>query len=405
MGKLWGSMSDQVMRERLFETGEAAVKRGVAPGLVALVNCDGAELYYEAHGRKASVARGGEAGDWVNAPLQRDDVFDLASLTKVLCTTILAAQLVQDGAWGLDQPLPAPCDRPLETTTLAELLAHCSGLTAHVPYYVDYAWPSEESRESILHRVLQAPVAYPPRSQAVYSDLGFILLGTAIEWHYGQRLDQVFENRIARPLGLDRNDEHWVGFLPLDTPSKSLPEGLEPRVLPTECYEDPEGERSPIGDYHKLRYRWSGQERWARGQVHDDNCYCLLGVAGHAGLFGTARGVAQIASAWLDGDALGIDIALRKRFESKCNLAQVAHTRGLGWDGVGSESPLERGAFCHLGYTGTGLWIERGPANAIYVLLSHRVHTGRQNAEGIRELRKQFCAHAKNCTRNRNQSR
>lgn len=391
-------MTEPTPRQGLFEICEQATP-AVAPGLVALVRGGGAELYHEAHGVRALVNAGGRAADWVDRPVQRDDIFDLASLTKVLCTTILSAQLVQEGVWGLDQPLPAPCDKPGPNTTLAEILAHCSGFPAHKPFYKDYAWPSEESRDSLLHRVLESPASYPAKSQSVYSDLGFITLGAAIEWQLGERLDRIFEDRIARPLGLDQSGPDWVGFLPLDTPSRALPAGLDARVLPSEVYGDPEGPTALEGDYQQLRYRWAGPERWARGQVHDDNAYCLLGVAGHAGLFGTASGVAQIAQAWLAGAPLGLEPELLQRFETQVPWIQDKGTRCLGWDGVSADSALDPRAFCHLGYTGTGLWIERGDTPAIYVLLSHRVHTGRSDSQGIRELRRRFCQAAKEWVR------
>lgn len=384
-------MSDQAMRERLFSTCEQAITQGVAPGLVALIQRDGGQLYHEAHGRRASVDAGGSASEWVSAPLRRDDIFDLASLTKVLCTTILTAQLVEQGDWCLDAPLPAPCDRPTSETTLADVLAHCSGFCAHQPFYTEYAWPSEQSRDSLLHRVLETPAQYPRKSKAVYSDLGFITLGAAMEWHYGQRLDRIFEDRIARPLGLDGNDEHWVGFLPLDVPSATMTPGLDGRVLPSEVYRNPESASASEGDYHQLRYRWAGPEHWARGQVHDDNAYCMLGVAGHAGLFGTAAGVAQIANAWLAGGPLGLSQETLQRFETKVPGLDASSTRCLGWDGVAQDSPLSPNAFCHLGYTGTGLWIERDRVNAVYVLLSHRVHKGRQDPTAIRALRRSVC--------------
>lgn len=384
-------MSEEMQRDRLFSTLEHAVQAEVAPGLVALVQVRGAQLYHEAHGVRASIDAGGQAGDWVGQAVARDDLFDLASLTKVLCTTILAAQLVQEGSWQLDAPLPTPCDRPFPETTLFEILAHCSGFAAHLPFYVDYAWPSAESRDSLLHRVLETSAAYPAKSKAVYSDLGFITLGAAIEWHYGQRLDQVFEQKIARPLGLDLDPQDWVGFLPLDTPTSLLSAGVDARVLPTEVYKDPDGANPGEGDYQRLRYRWSGDEHWARGQVHDDNAFCLLGVAGHAGLFGTASGVARIARAWIDGAPLGISPKLSARFEARANPELKDSTRCLGWDGVSQDSPLSDSACCHLGYTGTGLWFERGCADAIYVLLSHRVHAGRGDAAAIRALRREFC--------------
>lgn len=386
-------MDGEGSRQRLFSTCEAGVAQAVAPGLVALVERQGASLYHEAHGLRASRCggSGGQGEQWVGAPAQRDDIFDLASLTKVLCTTILAAQLVSEGTWTLDEPLPGPYGGPWKQSSLADVLAHCSGYPAHVPFYRDYSWPSQESRDSVLHRVLNTPAEYPLRSRAVYSDLGFIALGAALEWQHGKRLDQLFEDRVARLLGLDRAPEYWVGFLPLDHPSEELPPGLDERILPSEVYQDPEGATPASGDYQALRYRWAGPERWARGQVHDDNAYCMLGVAGHAGLFGSAAGVAQIARAWLLGDPLQIAAEVRERFEQRWPGGPKDSTRALGWDGVAAQHGMSPRAFCHLGYTGTGLWIDPEGGDAFCLLLSHRVHRGRGDAAGIRGLRQRFC--------------
>ena len=215
--------------------------------------------------------------------------------------------------------------------------------------------------------IAKEELIYERGSRSLYSDLGFMLLGCAVERLSGEALDQfcsghIYEPLDARPLAYARRGS--ISDL-------SIRHDAECRIAPTE--EDP----------------WRG--RMLCGEVHDENAYSLGGVAGHAGLFGTARAVLAVSQAWMDGrrkkpGLLTPDIV--KTFTA--NRQGVPNSSwALGWDtpSVRSSSGTRFSpeSFGHLGFTGTSLWID--PVKELeVVLLSNRVHPTRRN-EQIRILR------------------
>lgn len=361
------------------ETLRAAIDDGVFPGCVALVWRDGAQRYLGAHGRLASHPWAAELA----TPVEPGTVYDLASLTKVLSTTTLIARAIGRGQLHLDERVPeslalADGHRPC----LRDLLEHADGLEAHREFF--YApWSLRAGqREALLQAVREVPRACPARSRAIYSDLGFMLLGAWLEQLEGARLDQLFCEYIARPLGV----ESQIGFCPLDRPPVFAPE----RIAPTEVYcGSPE-------HWHPIRATLG--QPFAHGIVHDDNCVILNGVAGHAGLFGTGVGVLTIARAWLERRIPGVpDSAQEHIWQVFTRPSTVGESsRRLGFDGPaldGSGSTgaaLSQSAIGHLGFTGTSLWIDP-ERRAIYVLLSNRVHPNRHDPR-IRALRVRFHA-------------
>lgn len=260
-------------------------------------------------------------------------LFDLASLTKPLATTTLAMQLIARGALSLD-------DQPRPGLSVRALLSHSSGLPA---------WkPLGDSRAAILEAVRREPLAYPTGSRSIYSDLGFILLGDHLERTAQRSLAELFAEGVAAPLGIETR----YGPVP--------PE----RAAPCEGY---------------------------RGVVHDDHARAMGGVAGHAGLFSTARDVAAIACALLAvyGGAAGIvDAEELRRFWSPSGVP--GSTWCLGWDrpsqvgsSAGAHWPKE--GVGHLGFTGTSLWLDP-PRGRGVILLSNRVEPTRKN-ERIKSFR------------------
>lgn len=356
----------------MFELLESAVDE-VFPGCVALVWRDGATLYHEAHGSIASHPRVVHAGKRA----QRETIYDLASLTKILCTTSLCAIAVSEGALELDAPVPEPWNAGCPGATLADVLEHCAGYEAHREYFTEV---EPYDADTLVHKICETPPGYPLRSKAVYSDLGFIVLGRWLEQTYGKPLKQLFEDRIAFGLRLDDQPLPKLGFRLLHG-LPAPPEADERKVAPTEVYDatlHPDGVPS-----HFERRK---QVLCAHGAVHDDNAFVMGGVAGHAGLFGTAEGVLEVARAWLLNLLPGIEPAVRDRFWQPSTVE--GSSRRLGWDGLdeGSASVV-----LHTGYTGTSLWVDpqapRGPT--ICVLLSNRVHPVRTN-NAIREFRRRF---------------
>jgi CubicO group peptidase (beta-lactamase class C family) len=348
---------------RLLDVGLAD---GVFPGAVARVWSPGAVGYTHATGVLATHD---------DAPLRGrattvDTVYDLASLTKVLCTTLLTALAVGEGRMRLDADVPREWSMGCPGATLSDLLEHCSGLAAHREYFTEVR-PFDA--DAVLARVVATETAYPLRSRAVYSDLGFIILGAWLERTFDCSLDEAFAQRIAIPLGVhDR-----IGFRPRDLD----------RIAPTEVYRadlHPDGAPSYVAVREHIRC--------AHGEVHDDNCWVMGGVAGHAGLFGDADAVLAVARAWLECSLPGLIPALRDRFWRRSTVP--GSTRRLGFDGVEPDgsgacgNALGRDAVGHTGFTGTSVWIDPGPRR-IYVLLSNRVHPVRSN-DAIKRFRPRF---------------
>lgn len=353
-----------------------AVSAGVTPGCVALVWRDGALRYVAAHGALASHA------SCAARPVSLSSIYDLASLTKVLSTTTLAALALGRGELELDDRLPAQLAVGEYRPTLRDLLEHASGLEAHREFFHAPWSLGLDQREPMLAAIRAVPPAAPPRTRAIYTDLGFMLLGAWLELLGGARLDQLFAAQVSEPLGLE---DHlcFPGLEPL----------AKPEVAATEVYDAAlhGGERQ-----HWYAIREQLGPRCAEGIVHDDNCLVMAGVAGHAGLFGTAAGVLGVARAWLDARLPGLDARTSERVVERFTTVSSVpdSTRRRGWDGPNPDgsgstgSALSSAAYGHLGFTGTSVWIDPAAAS-IYILLSNRVHPSRADTR-IRELRRAF---------------
>jgi CubicO group peptidase (beta-lactamase class C family) len=357
-----------VTEEALRRSLDVGVADGVFPGAVARVWWPGSEGSTHAAGVLATH----DDAPLRDRPTAVDTAYDLASLTKVLCTTLLTAIAVGEGRVRLEDLVPIEWRWGCPGATLVDLLEHCSGLAAHREYFTEVA-PFDA--DAVLARVVATPPAYPLRARAVYSDLGFIILGAWLERVFDRSLDEAFAERIAAPLGVRER----LLFRPRH----------RERIAPTEVYGaelHPEGAPSyvPIREHTVC----------AHGEVHDDNCWVMGGVAGHAGLFGDADAVLAVARAWLQCSLPGLRPEIRDRFWRPSSVP--GSTRRLGFDGPepdGSGScglALGHGAVGHTGFTGTSVWIDPGPRR-IYVLLSNRVHPVRTN-DAIKRFRPRFHA-------------
>lgn len=369
-------MTSRDPHQGLFALLEAAVAAGSFPGCVALVWRDGALLYHEAHGQFATHADGPERFRGV----MREAVYDLASLTKVLCTTTLAAIAVSERRVGLDDAVPEPWSAACPGGTLGGLLAHSAGLAAHREYFAELG--RRGPGERVLDRVIATPPAYEAGTRSVYSDLGFMILGAWLERVFDAPIDRVFADRVAWPLGLDGGVVPRLGFHRLQG-ARGASTAEQGRVVPTEVY-DPALHPNGVPSWFACR----APVKAAHYEVHDDNAFVMNGVAGHAGLFGDAGAVLEVGRAWLVGGLPGLEDRWRGGFR-EFHSQVPGSTRRLGWDspnpdGSGSAGVvLSQEAAGHLGYTGTSLWIDphppdgRGPV--IMVLLSNRVHPTRDN--------------------------
>lgn len=367
---------------RLFALLDDAVAQGVFPGCVAIVSRNHAVVYHEAHGTLGQHPAFVFAGE----PVTRDTIYDLASLTKVLATTTLVAMAVGEGKVALAEAVPAPWARACPGATLGDLLEHSSGLVAHREYFTEVE-PYDAA--AVLEKVCGTPRASAPRERAVYSDLGFMVLGAWLERLFGDPLERLFADRVAYPLGFDDDALPRLGFRRLQSEAM-LPSAVERRIAPTEVYDAALHEGAPPS-YLRVR---SGMPV-AHGAVHDDNAWVMGGVAGHAGLFGDAWAVHELARAWMHATLPGLDAKLRDRFWAPSTVA--GSTRRLGFDGPSPDGSgatghaLDARAVGHTGFTGTSVWIDRhAPGGArVMVLLANRVHPVRTN-DAIKALRPAF---------------
>lgn len=334
-----------------------AAADGVVPGCVVLVGRGGETLFHEAFGLRQIVPD--------PRPAATDVVYDLASLTKPLITSVLVMQGVASGRWDVDDPLHRHLSGfdvgPRRAVTIRHLLAHAAGFPAHRLFYEDafaaHGGPSAAGRDSVIRAALHEPLVAAPGEHSLYSDVGFIVLGALLEQAHGARLDAIAERSIFGPLGVAD-----LGF--------SLPAGP---VAPTE--------RCPV------------RRRLMVGEVHDLNAFAMGGVAGHAGLFGTAGGVAALLRALLadfhTGPGRLVDRDVLRTFWRPAGIP--GSTWRLGWDGPSPTASLagdrlSRAAVGHLAFTGCSIWLD--PIQAVFVvMLSNRIHPAVRDEPLFRALR------------------
>ncbi len=298
-----------------------AIAGGAFPAATVEVGHTDGPLWRDATGRLTY--------DHDSSAVDRDTIFDLASLTKVIATTTLAMRAVDDGLLTLDEPVALwlrewrGADR--DAVTIRDLLAHCSGLTAYLPFFRDYT-----GRVEFEHAIGSLPLEYVPRSQSIYSDLGFILLGFILE--NAQPSGPAFK---GAPGALDPSRSLATQFHRLASYFTAEPLRFNPprawraRTAPTEV--DP----------------WRG--RLLVGEVHDENTWALGGAAGHAGLFGTAAAVGAFARAVLRtiaGEPIVASPETMRTFISKTDVP--GSSRALGWDTMLPDLLVRHQALPHL---------------------------------------------------------
>jgi CubicO group peptidase (beta-lactamase class C family) len=307
------------------------------------------------------------------APVEPATIFDLASLTKVIATTTLVMRAVDDQRIGLDDPLARwirewrGADR--EDVTIRDVLAHSAGLTAYLPLYRDL-----RGRAEFQPAICALPLEYPPRSQSIYSDLGFILLAFILE--DAQPTAPGFRGAPGS-VDLSRSFatqfHRLASFFTAEPLRFNPPRAWRERIAPTEV--DP----------------WRG--RLLVGEVHDENTWALGGAAGHAGLFGTAAALGAFARAALRtiaGEPLLASAATMATFIRRTDVP--GSSRALGWDTMLPTSScgtrMSPTAIGHTGFTGTSLWID-WERDLYVVFLTNRVHPSRSN-EKIKLVRSQL---------------
>jgi len=342
--------------EKVHQLMKDAVAQGVFPGGVLLVSEAGHILTHEGFGYTDNTNR---------VPVSTRTLYDLASLTKPLATTLALMKLIAIARLSLDDTMDrfmAAC-KGMQTARISirQLLHHTAGLAEYRPYFK--ALTPEQAmgkRTWILEKALEEPLLYSPGETVLYSDLGFILLRGIIETVVGQRLDKWVHQEIYQPL-------HLQNLFYVDVKSKLE----ENRVAATE------------------QCAW--RKTMVRGVVHDENAYVAEGVDGQAGLFGASGDVHHLLVEILrtyTGRSSG-SVFQRDIVTEFLNFA-IGSGPALGFDRPSAENSASGHLFSkntvgHLGFTGTSFWVDL-ERSIIVILLTNRVHPSRKN-EKIRAFR------------------
>jgi len=350
--------------ERLRKELDSIVSKGLKKGVFSAV-CISFSRPGRVSRKRSVFSYGKKRKDENENKVDDKTFFDLASLTKPLVTTLSAAVLIEKGLLHPEDKLSDCCNWKLDgikkEIKIVHLLSHSSGLPGHKPYYEKlYKISTGEKKEKLKEWILEEKLCFKPGENGLYSDLGFILLGFLIEEKSGESLDIFWEREIITPLKLQKE---------LIFPPKRIFDMGE-CVATEKCM-------------------WTGQ--MLCGEVHDNNCRAMGGVAGHAGLFGTAPALLSLCEHLIE------QVKGREEHPSyssdvlKFLLKRTDNSNWTcGFDTVAKENSssgrfFSNGSRGHLGFTGTSFWIDFERETAI-VLLTNRVHMG-SSLEEIRKLR------------------
>lgn len=331
-----------------------AVLDSTFPGAVAAVVKDGVLIYKHAEGYH-TYDKLRETKD--------SDVFDLASITKVLSTTTATMKLIDDGKLRLDDKvsmfIPEFNTNEKRDITIEELLLHESGLP---PFrvYID----SLQSRNNIIKAIKNEPLINTPGKKYVYSDLGMILLADIVETISGKTIDALMRAEFYYPMGMNST---W--FNP-----KKVSRWYEDRIPPTEI---------------DTVYR----HQLIQAEVNDERAWYMDGVAGHAGLFSTVDDLAKFGTMLLNnGSYNGKEYLQPETIRSFTSKQSELSGRGLGYDRKSPTGFTTAGqlasvdTFGHLGFTGTSFWIDR-EKKMIVILLTNRTYPNRSYGKNISRVR------------------
>ena len=349
---------------------EKGISEGVFPSAAAGIVCGSGKE------KKKVISHCGSAAMYPEKRLlKKNNFFDLASLTKPLATTLAILCLIKEKKIDVDEKLPSLFEKKItgdkNKISIRNLLSHSSGFPAHREYFkILNDIPVRNKNEFVENMILQEPLVHDPGSASLYSDLGFILLGRIVEKRAGCTLASYVAEKVLRPLKLEKK----IFYNPLFKKNKSLPQA--DFVATENC-------------------PW--RKKILCGEVHDDNCYAMGGVAGHSGLFGNINGVTTYAGMILDiwkGELKHPNIIHEDLVSFLTRQKNIPGSSwALGFDTpAGKESSsgkyLSRKSVGHLGFTGTSFWIDP-EKEVVIVLLSNRVHPSRENTK-IKQFRPYF---------------
>ena len=352
---------NRIKGDRVNALIKRGVEEGVFPGAVLLIARKGQVLFLKETGHSALIPN--------RIPMSEDTIFDLASLTKPLATTLALMKLVDGGKVELDHPLsrlistPVPSDKKDLTPRL--LLSHSAGFTDWKPFYLDLMEYELEERKRILRgEILKDPFVYSPGKEYLYSDLGFMILEWIIEERAGVTMRELVEQSFYQPLSLESTF--------LSRASLPLPSKREMFAATEDC-------------------PW--RKRVIQGEVGDENAWALGGYSGHAGLFGTAEEVYVVVNL-LREHYLGkrddyLDPETVRAFFTRQDIVKGSDWC-LGWDSRAAQNSsagrhFSRNSVGHTGFTGTSVWVDLD-RDVFVILLTNRVHPTRDN-EKIKTFR------------------
>ena len=349
-------------RQIISNSIEQAIIDGIFPGAVLLCAKNEDIIFYESFGM---------ADIFEKREMSQDYIFDLASLTKPLATTLVLSKLIEKGQLFLNQRIDSIIGEFKGTDkagiTVDMLLRHTSGLPAYREYYKKIIKQRGNQRQYLRQLLINEPLENRPGECQLYSDLGFMILSWIIEKVACKRLDSFVSKEIYMPLGI--ND---LFFIDLDLKDKIFEKYQKKIVATQQC-------------------PW--REKILVGEVDDDNAWAVGGVEGHAGLFGNADSIhklcCEILNALQDKPTKVLSHDIIKIFVQK----QKSYDMVAGFD-TPSQTHSSSGTFFsqssigHLGFTGTSFWMDP-ETSLITVLLTNRVHPLRSN-DGIRKFREQI---------------
>jgi len=349
--------------QRAFDVLRSGIDQRAFPGAAVAIAHQGKLIAHKGLGQFTYEA--------ASPDVKAETVYDLASVTKAIATNTACMILYDRGLFKLDQPLvellpgfadgrSAQNDSRRRQVTLRMLLAHSSGLPAYVKLF-----QTAFNKDDLLRQALQVPLTAAPGTRAEYSDIGFILLGEALQKLAGEPLDKFCQREIFSKLNLAQTT-----FTP--------PQDQKLLIPPTE-------------DDRTFRHRL------IQGEVNDENAFVMGGVAGHAGCFSTAFDVSAFAHCILQAGAPLIKVAPLVKKETLETFTRrqdlpAGTSRALGWDTPTQPSQSGRyfssRSYGHLGYTGTSLWID--PDRQLSVtLLTNRTWPDR-GSQSIKQVRPAF---------------
>lgn len=328
--------------DELMQTG---LREHVFPGAVLLVGRGEDRLFFKAYG---------QANRFNAQAMTRQTVFDLASLTKPLATTLAVARLVDTGQIDLDQPvatgLPSLTNTDKAGITPRQLLCHRSGLPAHRLFYMTLkSLPLSLRKQTVLDLLLAVPLAGPPGQATLYSDLGFMLLSRLVEQVAGTSLDRFLADQIYGPMGIAD-----LFFVDLHSRRRSDRYFAATELCPL-------------------------RGRLLIGEVHDDNAWYAGGVEGHAGLFGTADAVFRLLRGLVKAQRSVTAAAIfSPSILDELLYGNPGRHFSLGFDRPAAENSSAGHYFStqtvgHLGFTGVSFWMDLKTEMTV-ILLTNRVH-------------------------------